>query len=443
MKAKKTKKEKKAKVKVARRRPYPSLWLILLVAFTGVIFYNLRNEIMGYIFLPIFLISLYEFCRRLISNKLEDRLEPRLHSCRRYLRALRIKIAKGKGTPAESNEEHICKNCGKTYTGNYCSKCGQSAKTERYHTGNVFENIAGGFFNIDQGFGSTLVGLFYRPGYIIKDFIAGKRAQYFRPFQMLFVLAAIYILLFALFNGATPQKPVDESLAKTEIIEADKEVQTPTPSLEISDEQEVSAELEINDELEVSAEQDSSDSTSAFYDPIFWSETWDLIIDTFGEDSFVAFIDRSWDNTIEFVQTNSIASSVTALLKDLSQENVALRIVAMMPIMALCALLAFRKRNKVTLQYNYVEFIFSEAFISCQRMLIMTVMIPFPSMEPLITPLYALLRVISYKQLFNINIYTSFKRVILIDIYRIIILVLLATLVIILGYLVFLIFGGA
>lgn len=59
---------------------------------------------------------------------------------------------------------------------------------------NALKNIAGGFFNIDNGFGRTLLELLYRPGYMIRDFIGGKRVEYFRPFQTLFILAALYIM---------------------------------------------------------------------------------------------------------------------------------------------------------------------------------------------------------------------------------------------------------
>lgn len=93
-----------------------------------------------------------------------------------------------------SEESNICLNCETAYTGSYCNRCGQSRNTPRYRFSNAFRNILGGFTNIDNGFGRTLLDLLYRPGYMIRDFIAGKRILYFRPFQTLFVLAALYIM---------------------------------------------------------------------------------------------------------------------------------------------------------------------------------------------------------------------------------------------------------
>ena len=43
----------------------------------------------------------------------------------------------------------------------------------------------------------TIIELFYRPGFLIRDYLAGKRQHYTNPFRMLLLTAAIFIL----FNG--------------------------------------------------------------------------------------------------------------------------------------------------------------------------------------------------------------------------------------------------
>ena len=63
--------------------------------------------------------------------------------------------------------------------------------------------MIGGWINIDSGFFFTIKELFIRPGYMINDYITGKRIRYFRPLQMLFVLGAVYVLLSqALYSSA-------------------------------------------------------------------------------------------------------------------------------------------------------------------------------------------------------------------------------------------------
>lgn len=63
-------------------------------------------------------------------------------------------------------------------------------------------------FNIDNGFSRNLLEFLYRPGYMIRDYIDGKRVHYFKPFQSLFVLAALYIMFVQL---------IDPEALKTEI----------------------------------------------------------------------------------------------------------------------------------------------------------------------------------------------------------------------------------
>jgi hypothetical protein len=52
-------------------------------------------------------------------------------------------------------------------------------------------DILGGFINISGGFLHAIIRLSYFTGKMIRDFIGGKRADYFRPFQLFFVLTAI------------------------------------------------------------------------------------------------------------------------------------------------------------------------------------------------------------------------------------------------------------
>lgn len=172
--------------------------------------------------------------RRILPDKARSFINPWYHPFKVRLRAFHIKLIRGKQTPPINNETNICLNCGTTYTGNYCNRCGQSRNTPRYRLSNALRNIAGGFFNIDSGFGRTLLELLYRPGYMIRDFIGGKRVEYFRPFQTLFILAALYIMTVQLVDpDALNRKEQSEQTEQEEIIAAQEELKkkwgTPSP----------------------------------------------------------------------------------------------------------------------------------------------------------------------------------------------------------------------
>ncbi len=94
-----------------------------------------------------------------------------------------------------SEERHKCNSCGTEYTGNYCPRCGQSAKVGRF----TFKAALEQFMDIlnmgNRSFFRTAFELMLRPGYVIRDYLKGMRSAYFPPFSMFFILAAFSILV--------------------------------------------------------------------------------------------------------------------------------------------------------------------------------------------------------------------------------------------------------
>lgn len=119
-----------------------------------------------------------------------------------FYKLLHQKQIRGKHEIKENPTCCVCKNCGNTFQGNYCPHCGQNRHTPRFTIRNAFQNILSRFFNIDHGFSRNLIELLYRPGYMIRDYLKGKRVHYYKPFQTLFVLAALYIMGVQLIDPA-------------------------------------------------------------------------------------------------------------------------------------------------------------------------------------------------------------------------------------------------
>lgn len=94
----------------------------------------------------------------------------------------------------------ICKNCGRESDENYCPACGQKMGIGRLNFRSMIHNVILGVFNSDKGIFFTIKELYTRPGYMIRDYLEGKRVRYFAPFQMLFVLAAVYVVLYGLLG---------------------------------------------------------------------------------------------------------------------------------------------------------------------------------------------------------------------------------------------------
>lgn len=93
-----------------------------------------------------------------------------------------------------ATEVRVCKNCGYEMQAHYCPNCGQPYDTDRLNVRNMFSNVFSAFFSVDNGFLHTLIDLCWRPGYMVRDYLQGRRVNYFKPFQTLFTMAAIFLI---------------------------------------------------------------------------------------------------------------------------------------------------------------------------------------------------------------------------------------------------------
>lgn len=381
-----------------RKRKWISVWQILLLL---LLFWLAAEEPVStgnsYVFPVVFILALWGILqkRRILPNKARAFIDSRWHPCAVRLRAFHIKLIQGKKTPPAGNETCTCLNCGTIYTGNYCNRCGQSRNTPRYRLSNTLKNIAGGFFNIDNGFGRTLLELLYRPGYMIRDFIGGKRVEYFRPFQTLFILAALYIMAVQLVDPeALSNKEKTEQTEKEEIIAA-KEKNDSIPATQVS---------------ELNGDDD------------------DLI------DKFVNDTSEVGDRLEKFFQNSPFLMKVWNLIKSWGDGNKAFRIIATLPLFALATQLAFRRR-KYKLNYNTTEHVFIQAYIACQILLLSIIVLPFNGYAK-VGDLYELplwlifvLFCWDYKQLYRCTWWRSFWHTILMLTYSLVLLVIFACLV--------------
>jgi hypothetical protein len=101
--------------------------------------------------------------------------------------------------------EHVCNNCGHKFEGNYCPVCSQSARDARITWMTIWQGI-GQLWGIDSRSGLyTLWQLLWRPGYLVRDFISGKRQVSYPPVKLLIILAAVVALVQYFFPGPPPE----------------------------------------------------------------------------------------------------------------------------------------------------------------------------------------------------------------------------------------------
>lgn len=389
----------------------------------------------SYFFPSLFLLALWGISqkRQLLPEQAKTLLRPLWHPVVLRLRTLHIKLIRGQAAPPVDPTTCTCLNCGTTYEGNYCHRCGQSRDTHRYRLSNALKNIAGGFFNIDRGFGRTLIDLLYRPGYLIHDFIGGKRAQYFRPFQTLFILAALYIMAVqlidpdALNRKDTFTRQELEEQHRQELAVAQKKLRESLKQATTQQEKEILAvTLEsLEKSIQNSLEKQRMDSIAHYTPTSTDSEPLDKLTET---------ALKAENKTNRFLQQSPFLQKVWNLLKSWAHGNKAFRIIATLPLFALATQLAFRRR-KFRVNYNTTEHIFIQAYIACQILLLSILALPFNGRAE-VDDLYELplwliffLFCWDYKQLYRYTWWRSFWRTILMLICSLVLLLLFACLV--------------
>jgi hypothetical protein len=88
-----------------------------------------------------------------------------------------------------------CKNCGQHFNGHFCPHCSQPAHTERIGLHYFLHDIPHSVFHVDKGLLFTIAALFRNPGKMLREYMAGKRVQHFKPFGYVVIMSTICTLI--------------------------------------------------------------------------------------------------------------------------------------------------------------------------------------------------------------------------------------------------------
>jgi hypothetical protein len=106
-------------------------------------------------------------------------------------------------TTALSEIAHItalCSNCQTPLHGKFCAKCGQSQQgVDRFFLSLVaeaFDNI----FSFDSRTARTLFALLFKPGFLTREYFAGRRARYIQPLRLYFIASLLFFLFLSVQN---------------------------------------------------------------------------------------------------------------------------------------------------------------------------------------------------------------------------------------------------
>ena len=97
------------------------------------------------------------------------------------------------------SESNLCKNCNSKLMGIYCSACGQK-NTELLSVKAIVKELTDNVLSFDSRFFITLKYLIIKPGFLTREYWAGRRTTYLPPLKMYLVLSVFYFFLQGFMN---------------------------------------------------------------------------------------------------------------------------------------------------------------------------------------------------------------------------------------------------
>ncbi len=112
------------------------------------------------------------------------------------------------------SELNFCKNCDASLKEEYkhCPECGQKVH-DNLSIRVLFNNTISNYFSIDARFFSSFIPLMFRPGYVARKFVEGKRLKYLHPAQYYLFVSVVFFFIFS-FKVREYNASVDKLMKK-------------------------------------------------------------------------------------------------------------------------------------------------------------------------------------------------------------------------------------
>jgi hypothetical protein len=96
---------------------------------------------------------------------------------------------------AEPQPRAWCRNCDTGLHGDFCSTCGQRNSEYSVSLGVLAKEFADEYLSLDSRLFRTVLNLFFRPGFLTRQFLIGRRARYVRPLRLYIVASLVFFLV--------------------------------------------------------------------------------------------------------------------------------------------------------------------------------------------------------------------------------------------------------
>lgn len=112
----------------------------------------------------------------------------------------------------KERQEKNCLNCGTLVHGKFCHTCGQKNIEIRENFWHLTSHLVADIFHYDSKFFTTLKYLIFKPGFLTKEYLKGKRASYLHPIKMYVFTSAVFFILFFTFFQHTSNENLEDTI---------------------------------------------------------------------------------------------------------------------------------------------------------------------------------------------------------------------------------------
>jgi len=99
---------------------------------------------------------------------------------------------------APSGTLGTCSNCETLLTGQYCAECGQRTGTRMISLWELIREASEFLTTFDSRLWRTLGLLLFRPGWLTRDYLLGRRARYIPPLRLFIAFSLLFFFLLAI-----------------------------------------------------------------------------------------------------------------------------------------------------------------------------------------------------------------------------------------------------
>jgi hypothetical protein len=127
--------------------------------------------------------------------------------------------------PAAPAEMPHCDNCGAGVAGKFCSNCGQRVEPPlhslRHFLTVAFEDVT----HADSRLWRTLAALLFKPGFLTREFLHGRRARYLPPVRLYLVISLVFFVWLSTIAQPAPDEAHMTPEQRAEVAKARQSVE--------------------------------------------------------------------------------------------------------------------------------------------------------------------------------------------------------------------------